>query len=163
MPGTGNWVVKDGVVTLHPREGEEGWQRYDAYLTTEEAYRNFVLEVEFSFEPEGNWRAYVTEEANALAEAAPEFIFIIDRHLRVIDELMRLERANVLGALGAIKAIVVCGYGNLDGLVLEKELGFNLPRSVAVTDDAMWVHDIGNRIIVRAALGYHAEETVALP
>jgi hypothetical protein len=51
---TGNWVVEDGVVTLHPREGEEGWQRYDAYLTTEKTYRNFVLEVEFSFEPEGN-------------------------------------------------------------------------------------------------------------
>jgi hypothetical protein len=62
---------------------------------------------------------------------------------------------NVIARLG--------GYGNLDGLVLEKELGFNLPRSVAVADDAMWVHDIGNRIIVRAALGYHAEETVALP
>jgi hypothetical protein len=51
---TGNWVVEGGVVTLRPREGEEGWQRYDAYLTTEKAYRNFVLEVEFSFEPEGN-------------------------------------------------------------------------------------------------------------
>ena len=51
---TGNWIVEDGVVTLHPREGEEGWQRYDAYLTTEKSYRNFVLEVEFTFEPEGN-------------------------------------------------------------------------------------------------------------
>jgi hypothetical protein len=51
---TGNWVVEGGIITLRPREGEEGWQRYDAYLTTEEAYRNFVLEVEFTFEPEGN-------------------------------------------------------------------------------------------------------------
>jgi hypothetical protein len=51
---TGNWVVADGVITLHPREGEEGWQRYDAYLTSEKTYRNFVLEVEFTFEPEGN-------------------------------------------------------------------------------------------------------------
>ena len=51
---TGHWVVESGVVTLHPREGEEGWERYDAYLTTEKTYRNFVLEVEFSFEPEGN-------------------------------------------------------------------------------------------------------------
>jgi hypothetical protein len=51
---TGNWIVEDGVITLHPREGEEGWQRYDAYLTTEKTYRNFVLEVEFTFEPEGN-------------------------------------------------------------------------------------------------------------
>jgi len=62
---------------------------------------------------------------------------------------------NVIARLG--------GYGNLDSLVQEKDLGFNLPRSVAVADDAMWVHDIGNRTIVRAALGYHAEETVAMP
>jgi hypothetical protein len=51
---TGSWIVEGGVITLHPREGEKGWQRYDAYLTTERIYRNFVLEVEFSFEPEGN-------------------------------------------------------------------------------------------------------------
>ena len=52
---TGNWVVEeDGVVTLQPRPGEHGWTRYDAYLTTEKIYRDFVLEVEFSFEPEGN-------------------------------------------------------------------------------------------------------------
>ncbi len=51
---TGNWIVKDGVITLHPREGEEGWQRYDAYLTSEKIYRNYVLEVDFKFAPEGN-------------------------------------------------------------------------------------------------------------
>lgn len=51
---TGNWIVKDGVITLHPREGETGWQRYDAYLTTEEKYSDFVFEVDFKFEPTGN-------------------------------------------------------------------------------------------------------------
>lgn len=30
---SGNWVLEgDGVVTLKPRAGESGWQRYDAYL-----------------------------------------------------------------------------------------------------------------------------------
>ena len=48
---TGNWIVKDGVITLHPREGEKGWQRYDAYLTTTKRYRDFVLEVDFKFAP----------------------------------------------------------------------------------------------------------------
>jgi hypothetical protein len=62
---------------------------------------------------------------------------------------------NVIARLG--------GYGNLDSLALEKELGFNLPRSVAVADEAIWVHDIGNRTIVRAALGYHTEQTVPIP
>jgi len=51
---TGNWIVKDGVITLHPREGEKGWKRYDAYLTTEKKYSDFVLEVDFKFEPSGN-------------------------------------------------------------------------------------------------------------
>ena len=51
---TGNWIVEDGVVTLYPREGEKGWKRYDAYLTTEKQYRNFVLSVDFKFEPTGN-------------------------------------------------------------------------------------------------------------
>lgn len=51
---TGNWETKDGVITLHPREGEQGWQRYDAYLTTQKEYSDFVLEVDFKFEPTGN-------------------------------------------------------------------------------------------------------------
>lgn len=51
---TGNWIVNDGVITLNPRAGEEGWQRYDAYLTTTKKYRDYVLEVDFKFEPKGN-------------------------------------------------------------------------------------------------------------
>lgn len=51
---TGNWTVKDGVITLHPREGEKGWKRYDAYLTTKKKYSDFILEVDFRFEPSGN-------------------------------------------------------------------------------------------------------------
>lgn len=52
---TGNWVVEDGgVVALHPRPGETGWTRYDAYLTTERKYRDFVLDLEFKFEKGGN-------------------------------------------------------------------------------------------------------------
>ncbi len=51
---TGNWIVEDGVVTLYPREGETGWKRYDAYLTTKQQYSNFVLSVDFKFEPTGN-------------------------------------------------------------------------------------------------------------
>jgi SMP-30/Gluconolactonase/LRE-like region len=43
------------------------------------------------------------------------------------------------------------------------ELGFLDPSYVAVTDEAVYVHDRGNERIVRAKLGYHAEETVAVP
>jgi hypothetical protein len=47
---TGNWLVEDGnVITLKPRQGESGWQRYDAYLTTERKYGDFILDLEFKF------------------------------------------------------------------------------------------------------------------
>jgi hypothetical protein len=52
---TGNWIVeKDGVATLEPRAGEEGWQRYDAYLTTVRKYKDFILDLEFRIGKGGN-------------------------------------------------------------------------------------------------------------
>ena len=52
---TGNWIVEEGgIVTLKPRPGEKGWQRYDAYLTTERKYRDFILDLEFKFGKGGN-------------------------------------------------------------------------------------------------------------
>ena len=52
---TGNWLVEmDGTVTLKPRPGERGWQRYGAYLTTQRKYKDFVLDLEFKFGPRGN-------------------------------------------------------------------------------------------------------------
>jgi hypothetical protein len=52
---TGNWVVEaDGTVSLQPRPGEQGWKRFDAYLCTAKTYGDFVLDLEFKFEPKGN-------------------------------------------------------------------------------------------------------------
>ncbi|NQT54071.1 DUF1080 domain-containing protein [bacterium] len=52
---TGNWLVEDAnTVTLKPRPGEHGWQRYAAYLATDRPYGNFVLDLEFKFEAGGN-------------------------------------------------------------------------------------------------------------
>ena len=52
---TGNWVVgKDNVVSLQPRPGESGWQRYGAYLMTERTYGDFILDLEFKIKKEGN-------------------------------------------------------------------------------------------------------------
>ena len=56
---TGNWVVnKKGYVTLKPRPGETGWQRFDAYLMTERKYKDFVLDLEFKIEKTGNSGAF---------------------------------------------------------------------------------------------------------
>jgi len=52
---SGNWLVEaDGTVTLKPRPGERGWQRYGDYLTTRRKYADFILDLEFKFAPRGN-------------------------------------------------------------------------------------------------------------
>jgi hypothetical protein len=45
----------------------------------------------------------------------------------------------------------------------DPEIGFMAPRYAAVTDEAVYVHDQENERIVRVGIGYHAEETTALP
>jgi hypothetical protein len=52
---TGNWQIGDqGVVTLTPRPGEQGWQRYDAYLWSKEKFDDFEIQFEYKVEPRGN-------------------------------------------------------------------------------------------------------------
>ena len=52
---TGNWKVqKDNVIALEPRPGERGWTRYDAYLTTDRKYKDFIIDLEFKFKKGGN-------------------------------------------------------------------------------------------------------------
>ena len=52
---TGNWVVEPGnILTLKPRKGEHGWQRFADYITTTRQYGNFVLKLDFKFEKRGN-------------------------------------------------------------------------------------------------------------
>lgn len=51
----GNWKVeKDGVVHLQPRPGEKGWQRYDAYLWTEQKFKDFEADFEYKVAKSGN-------------------------------------------------------------------------------------------------------------
>ncbi|NQT38211.1 MAG: DUF1080 domain-containing protein [Planctomycetes bacterium] len=57
---TGNWVVEEpGVVSLKPRPGERGWQRYGAYLWAPKKYTDFVLDLEYKIPPGGNSGVYV--------------------------------------------------------------------------------------------------------
>lgn len=56
---TGNWIPQDdGSVLIQPRAGEQGWQRYDAYLWSEKKYKDFVLDVEYAYPPGGNSGVY---------------------------------------------------------------------------------------------------------
>ena len=52
---TGNWVVEDEhTIALKPRPGEEGWTRYKDYITTDRKYKDYILDLEFKFNKEGN-------------------------------------------------------------------------------------------------------------
>lgn len=56
---TGNWIPQeDGSLLIQPREGEKGWQRYDAYLWSTRKYKDFVLDVEYAYPPGGNSGVY---------------------------------------------------------------------------------------------------------
>ncbi len=56
---TGNWIPQaDGSLLIQPREGEQGWQRYDAYLWSDKKYKDFVLDVEYAYPPGGNSGVY---------------------------------------------------------------------------------------------------------
>ena len=51
----GNWKIgNDGVVTLQPRPGEQGWARFDAYLWSKRTYDNFEIDFEYQVEKGGN-------------------------------------------------------------------------------------------------------------
>lgn len=51
----GNWKIdENGVVTLTPRPGEQGWSRFDAYLWSNQQYDDFEIDFEYKVEPKGN-------------------------------------------------------------------------------------------------------------
>jgi hypothetical protein len=52
---TGNWKLgQDGVVTLTPRPGEQGWTRWTAYLWSNKSYGDFEIEFEYMVQKGGN-------------------------------------------------------------------------------------------------------------
>ena len=42
------------MIAIRPREGEQGWQRYGAYLWSERQYGDFILDLEYSYPAGGN-------------------------------------------------------------------------------------------------------------
>lgn len=67
----GNWSIgDDGVVTLVPRPGETGWERFDAYLWSKEEYDDFEIEFDSKVEAHGNSGFYlnVGDKASPVAK-----------------------------------------------------------------------------------------------
>ncbi len=78
---TGNWIVEeDGSVSLHPREGEHGWQRYSAYLTTARKYKDFIIDLEFKIGKKGNSGVFL-RVGDPLSQVKTGFeVQILDTH-----------------------------------------------------------------------------------
>jgi hypothetical protein len=51
---TGNWKLEEGVVSLTPRPGESGWQRYGAWLWLEGEYKDFEISFDYKVQKGGN-------------------------------------------------------------------------------------------------------------
>lgn len=67
---TGNWLPQpDGSLLLQQRPGETGYSRFDAYLWTKEKYKDFVLDLEYTYPPGGNSGVYfrVADRTNPVA------------------------------------------------------------------------------------------------
>ena len=78
---TGNWVVEPGnIVTLKPREGEHGWQRFDAYITTKRKYANFILKLDFKFDKRGNSGVFMRINDPLLPVTTGFELQILDTH-----------------------------------------------------------------------------------
>lgn len=67
---TRNWLPQpDGSLLLQQRPGEKGYSRFDAYLWTKAKYKDFILDLEYSYPPGGNSGVYfrVADRKNPVA------------------------------------------------------------------------------------------------
>jgi hypothetical protein len=100
---TGNWKVEeDGVLSLTPRPGEEGWQRYDAYLTTEKQFRDSILDLEFRIPPKGNSGVFVRIEDPKDPVKTGIEVQVMDSY-GVERELGHHDNGGVIGTVGPTK------------------------------------------------------------
>jgi hypothetical protein len=100
---TGNWLPQeDGSLLIQPREGERGWERYDDYLWSEKKYKDFVLDLEYSYPPDGNSGVFfrvgdITDPVNQGIEAQ-----ILDSS-KTTGELGHHDHGGIIRTVGASK------------------------------------------------------------
>ncbi|MDC0934794.1 DUF1080 domain-containing protein [Pirellulales bacterium] len=95
----GNWILDDdGVVTLHPRPGEEGWGRFASYLWLKGVYQDFQFEFDYQVEPAGNSGFYfhVADKMNPVQDGIE--LQIRDSHGKAVADLNDHDSGGIIPA-----------------------------------------------------------------
>jgi hypothetical protein len=101
----GNWSIDDeGVVTLKPRPGEQGWSRFDAYLWLNDEYDDFEIDFEYKVEPKGNSGFYfnVGDKSSPVAKGIE--VQIYDSHGKAEDKLTDHDSGGVIPGIPPTKS-----------------------------------------------------------
>jgi hypothetical protein len=102
---TGNWLPQaDGSLLLWQRPGETGYSRFGDYLWTTQKYKDFILELEYTYPPGGNSGLYfrVPDRKNPVATGIE--IQILDCSKKSADQpMIDHDHGGVLGHAPASK------------------------------------------------------------
>ena len=93
---------KDGSLLIQPREGEKGWQRYDAYLMSDKRFRNFALDLEYAYPPGGNSGVFIRVDNRADPVQSGIEVQILDSSEKV-GPMTHHDHGGVIGTQGAAK------------------------------------------------------------
>jgi len=103
---TGNWIPQDdGSLLIHPRPGEKGWQRYDAYLWSDKPYKDFVLDLEYAYPAGGNSGVYFrVRDVDNPVETGIE-AQILDSSGKTEGEMTHHDHGGIIRTIGATKNV----------------------------------------------------------
>jgi len=100
----GNWKIQeDGSIYLEPRKGEEGWKRYNHYLTTAEKYGDFVFDFEYKHAEGGNSGFYFRVSDSADPVESGYEVQIMDSTGVADDEMGHHDLGGIIKTKGASK------------------------------------------------------------
>ena len=165
QPTKGNWSIEDGkVLKIEPREGEEGWSRYDCYLYSKKQYSDFIIEYEYMYNKGGNSGLYFRIEKKEDGTISGMEVQILDCYGKQ-GKPTHHDNGGIIGTIGASKNMseppnewnkaVLTAKGKHLTLVLngEKVVDFDYSKTESVKDKPLkgyfGLQDHGHGNIIR--------------
>jgi Rieske Fe-S protein len=93
-----------GVLALKPGPGDSGWQRFDAYLWSEETFGDFVLDLEYKIPRQGNGGVFFRVDDKADPVNTGIELQIVDSHGKQ-DELTDHDCGGIIGTIAPSKNV----------------------------------------------------------